>query len=134
MTRSLLSPRTAAALAQTARDMVATQVVIADPAVTVTLERYDTNTTMWVSQPEQTVLVRWPNDPGMGNRRSGGSLVTPMASSPTPVIGTFIGDETFDVHTSDRFTLDGVSGHITTVYPLRFGARQAEFVVESDTR
>lgn len=133
MGASLLSGRAIAAIRKQQANLFATGLAMADPPVALTLSRYDNDVTAWADLAPQDVLVRWGGDKGQ-NRSPNGSLSTALADSPTALNGTFSAVEPFDVRTGDRFALDGLQGHIGTVYPARNGRRVASFVIDADAR
>ncbi len=134
MGRSMLGARAIAVVRRHQRDLFATGLAMASPQVDITLSRYNTITAEWGDLDPQTVLVRWTGDKGQARLNSQSALMTPLATSPTPLDGIFTAVDPFNVQTGDRFTLDGLHGHIGTVWPVRNGRRRAGFVLDADSR
>lgn len=113
-------------------DLFQTGFQMAAPPISVSFSRYNPMTEEFDEIPPQAVLVRWRHDKKL--IRVYGSMNTALASSPTPLDGMFLAFEPFNVKTGDRFTFQGVSGRVNTVWPPRNGRQRASFTVEADKR
>lgn len=132
MTTSMLSTRAILHMRKLQKSLFQTGLKMANPAISISFERYNLVTEQTEFLPEQRVLVRWRHDKKL--IRVYGGLTTPMATSPTELDGMFMAFEPFDVKTGDRFTFQNLSGRIITVWPVRNGKRRASFTVDGDTR
>lgn len=133
MTTPMTSAFGRAAMRRLQHTLFQTGLDLAEPHETITFSRYDRDTTSWVARDPQRVLVRFFGDKGM-IRRLSSDLSTPLATSQTAIEGVFTAFEPFDAQVGDRFTLDGLDGHLMAVWPARNGKRRASFVIESERR
>jgi len=116
---SLFNAADLADLAQADSDIFATRLAMANPSVSLVLQRTNETTGVVTTLSAKTVLMIPPSSGG-----SGMNLID----------GSFEGTDTFDVLTGDKFTLTGLKGEIQTVYPSRNGRRRADYLLDSGGR
>lgn len=132
MPTSMLGGRAIQVIRKLQADLFQTGLAMANPSISVVLQRYNVTTEEWEDLPAKEVIVRFRHDKKL--IRVYGGLTTPLATSPTSLDGMFLAFDPFDVMTGDRFTILGLEGRIMHVWPSRNGKRRASFSTEGDLR